>query len=406
MAIEADNNGEALMSDSDPVYQIFDNLFCVYFLIEWFIRFMSFKYKSDGFRDFWFVFDGSLVVLMVIDTWAISVVAASMNDFKAGDTSIVKLVRLARLTRMARMGHLINACPELLVLVKGMAVAARSVFFTLWLLGIIIYVFAIGLRQLTDGTDVGTEYFGSVYQAMVTLLFEATLPDLNTFVTSVGRHHMGYAFVCMLYILLASLTVMNMLVGVLIEVVSVVSAVEKEQMQVNFVKSKLEEMMDVTGLDTDTDTKISRREFENLLLNPRAAKIIQDVGVDPVGLVDFTDHIFNESHGVDSDGLSLGKFIEVVMQLRGKNTSTVKDIVNLRKMIHKDLEDIFVLLNRQTNRLSELDSNIASEDHAEPVGMYASAHSFGTGNRPLVRSYSDAPKTKLNKLRESAMSFN
>ena len=45
-----------------------------------------------------------------------------------------RLVRLLRLTRMARMARLLRAMPELLVLIKGMVVAMRSVFFTLCLL--------------------------------------------------------------------------------------------------------------------------------------------------------------------------------------------------------------------------------------------------------------------------------
>ena len=39
---------------------------------------------------------------------------------------------------------------------------------------------------------------------------------------------------------------------------------------------------------------ISRVEFEKMLMVPEAAQIINEIGVDVVGLVDFADFIFHE----------------------------------------------------------------------------------------------------------------
>lgn len=46
-----------------------------------------------------------------------------------------------------------------MVLIKGMVSASRVVFFTMLLLLICIYVFAIVFRQLTDDTEAGHMYF-------------------------------------------------------------------------------------------------------------------------------------------------------------------------------------------------------------------------------------------------------
>merc|ERR1711957_873690 len=134
----------------------------------------------------------------------------------------------------------------------------------------------------------------------------------------------------MMFVVLGSLTIINMLVGVLVGVVEAVSACEKEQLLVTSVKLKLLSMLAVSGLDANEDMHISRNEFELLLLNSDAARVIQDVGVDVVGLVDFTDIIFAEA---DVDGLSFEEFITVVLKFRGTNTATVRDIVDLRKLI-------------------------------------------------------------------------
>merc|ERR1719291_919587 len=124
-----------------------------------------------------------------------------------------------------------------------------------------------------------------------------------------------------------------MLVGVLCEVVSVVSAVEKEQMTVQFVKAKLQEVMTTSGIDVNGNMQISKTEFDSLLLNPLAARLVQEVGVDVVSLVDFSDYIFK-----DGRELSFPDFMELVLQLRGSNTATVKDLVDLRKFLMLELK--------------------------------------------------------------------
>merc|ERR1719345_549936 len=94
-----------------------------------------------------------------------------------GNTSILRLVRLLRLTRMARMIRLLRAMPELMILVKGISVAMRSVFFTLCLLFLEIFIFAIAFTQLAASTPLEQSYFESVPGAMNSLLIRGTLPD-------------------------------------------------------------------------------------------------------------------------------------------------------------------------------------------------------------------------------------
>jgi hypothetical protein len=129
---------------------------------------------------------------------------------------------------------------------------------------------------------------------------------------------------------------MNMLVGVLVEVVSVVSAVEKEELVVNFVKTQLQDLLKKLGWMKEQDSvapgggdiQITKSEFQTLLATPEAARCLQGVGVDVVGLVDFEDLIFQ-----DNDNISFCSFMETVLQLRGSNAATVKDIVDLRKSL-------------------------------------------------------------------------
>jgi hypothetical protein len=331
-----DHNDSKTISNSDIFFQFADNFFCVFFFSEVLVRYNAFVSYYYLIRDFSFVFDAALSCTMIIETWGMWIVEISMQGAQGNqnlaNTSVVKLLRLLRLTRMARMVRLLRAMPELMILVKGMMVAMRSVFFTLCLLLVIIYIFAIGFVQLTEDTGVGKEYFDTMWDAMNTLLLMGTLlENCPSVAFALGDQSPFLQLLFYFFILMASLTVMNMLVGVLVEVVKVVSTVEKEELQVNFVKNRVASM--ITDLDQNSDGKISKAEFEVLLKNAAATRALHDVGVDVVGLVDYHDYLF-----ADDAELTFGMFMEIVLSLRGSNGATVKDIVDLWKLVLFEME--------------------------------------------------------------------
>merc|ERR1719326_2263425 len=103
---------------------------------------------------------------------------------------------------------------------------------------------------------------------MYTLLTYGVLLDNVGFLTkALGAEYVLIALF-LLFILLAALTVMNMLVGVLCEVVSAVAATEQEEMLVNYVNGKLSEVMSM--LDSDGGGSISKSEFGQILENVSA----------------------------------------------------------------------------------------------------------------------------------------
>jgi len=95
-----------------------------------------------------------------------------------------------------------------------------------------------------------------------------------------------------------------------------------------------------------------------LLQNKKALEILQDVGVDVIGVVDNIDHIFAAdpvpfveedsereepieiSPAAKEKTLSFPEFMKVILDLRGSNTATVKDIVDLRRFIIDSFQDL------------------------------------------------------------------
>merc|ERR1712039_37749 len=129
-----------------------------------------------------------------------------------------------------------------------------------------------------------------------------------------------------------------------------VSAAEMEQMSVKYVKTNLMEFLKTSGIDEDKNEMLSKKEFETMLLDCGTASRMQQMGVDVVALVEFSEVLFQ-----DEAELSFADFIRLVLQLRGTNPTTVKDIVDLRKFVMQELADLeFNLINLITD-LSDLD---------------------------------------------------
>merc|ERR550514_2520334 len=121
------------------------------------------------------------------------------------------------------MARLLRSVPELLTLIKGMHAATRAVSSTLVLLVLLIYVFGIVFMSLVGKNENIADLFGDLRSCMWTLLMTGTLVDNVTSVLNrLGAQDKVAAAVFLLFILLSALTVMNMLIGVLCEVVSAV----------------------------------------------------------------------------------------------------------------------------------------------------------------------------------------
>jgi len=334
LTVDADYNSAEIWPHAEPVYQVMENVFCTCFVMEWVIRFLSFRVKCDAFKDHWFAFDTVLLCLLVSEVWIVAPIVMLTLDKPSGtmsDTQHLQLFRVLRLSRTARMARLVHAIPELMIMVKAMVAGLRCVVGTLSLLGCVIYVFALCFRYLTDGQDLGDKYFPSVPVAMNSLFLYGVIPDMSTIVQDVGSSHILLGFLMIIFVVIVSVMMLNMLVGLLVEVVGGVAALEKEQQAATLVKSSLFAILHLDNEDVDTHC-ITKAEFEGLLMDKEAAQVVQAVGVDVLGLAELSDFIFQGGAGI-----SFREFFKLLLQLRGTNSATVKDIVDMRKYFSQEL---------------------------------------------------------------------
>lgn len=384
MAVDTDHNQSPILIQAEPLFIVVENIFCLYFFGELLIRFLAFRRKKRCLGDSWFMFDLLLLILMATETWIISIIAwwqglengAPFLD----DVSILRIVRILRMLRISRVARIVRAVPELVILLKGVFAASRSVsvFFLLW--AVIIYMYSLILRQIADSTGT-TDLFSSVPHTMNKLLLDGILPNYSGYVSSLAERHPIYWPLMLSFIGLAVMTLMNMLVGVLVEVVGAIAGTEKEGMRVMSLASALREAMVHLGLDLDRP--FTKEEFQNLLVHSDIAQIVTSAGVDVVLLVEMTEAIFDDFDQSGVEGLRFEGFVELVLNMRGTNPAKVKDIKEQLRLIKTAvsgatrtitarMDEEFVNVQRAIQEIRDL----VEESDMQPPAMSASMTDF------------------------------
>jgi len=239
-------------------------------------------------------------------------------------------------------------------MIKGMMTAAASVGYTLGLLLLITYVFAIALRNLVPAdSEIAEEYFSTVPEAMHNLIVYGTFLDaLSDFIIPVKEQSPVCFCFTWLYIALAAMTVMNMLIGVLCEVISAVAEEEKESMMIDKVNEKFGGI--VAELDSNNDGTLSWDEFQRILEFPEALQQLESMNVDAECMVDMAeDFFFDEGEPVP---VSFEQFMEMVLDLRGGQQATVENIMALQKRFNKKCFSMKSRMDNIENRVTNIDS--------------------------------------------------
>jgi hypothetical protein len=337
MAVETDYNKETILCKAPLEFQIVDNIFCSIFTFEIFVRFMAFSSKSFALQDKWFLFDLGLVVLMVWETWIMVILYWTTRFEFAGSAArgsqILRMLRLTRLVRVARATRLLKYSPELLTLAWSVIAGARSVVVVLAMVWLLIYVFAIIFTMGLSGVLTNYRFdsvFDTVPQSMNSLLLQVLCgPDVEL-MKSLYEYSVVFYIVFLIFILCSNLTLMNMLIGILCDIVSGVARDTKEELFIKEVESHIARL--AHELDIDQNGKISKWEFDQLIDDPLMTASFEDLGVDVVGVANFARFIYEQC-----DEIPYLDFGRLVGEFRGTKHATVKDIMELRRYMTMEL---------------------------------------------------------------------
>jgi hypothetical protein len=309
-----------------------DNIFCVYFTFEVLVRFAAFARKIDCLKDAWFRFDTVLVTMMVAETWVMPL-ASPGGSGGMGNLSILRLLRLLRLTRMMK---LMQAVPELLTLVKGIVASVRSVGSTLVLLIAFIYVFAIlftGQYKESENEELRA-YFGSMSVSMFTLFVNGTiLDDLSTVVAALLADSQVMLWVLIVFILLSSFTMLNMLIGILCEVVSATAEYESNKMAVTEVNDVLTQFFG--SIDADGSGLISKEEWVKMGENQEVAKALEGLGIEEEHIKLVANVIFTQDDSDEDRELDFDDFLEELLRIKPTAEANSLEALHLGKVVQR-----------------------------------------------------------------------
>jgi len=171
----------------------------IFFLIEIFIRILSEEKRINFFKSGWNVFDFSIIVLSAIPS------------------SLFESILILRILRLIRVLRLITFVPQFKVIIQSLFVAIPRVFYVLLFMLINFYIFAVA--GVTFFAEMDSRSWGNIGLAMLTLFQVATLegwPDL----LSNAMDYNGYSWIFFVtFIIINALIFMNMIIGVIIDVV-------------------------------------------------------------------------------------------------------------------------------------------------------------------------------------------
>lgn len=352
--VDTDHNGADTLLDAEAVFIAADVLFFCYFVVELFVRYMAFRRKLKCLKDAWFVFDATLVTLYAFDPFILAIIAAAQGGGSLNlPTAVLRLFRLARLTRLVRM---LRSFPMLMVLIKGIITATASVAYSLFLLALITYVFAIALRNLVGKEDeIKDVFFSSVPESMHHLILFGTFADeLSSFIIPIKDQNIPCWILTWIFIAMSNLTVLNMLIGVMCSVITQVAADEQEDMMVERIREQFGEI--VAELDTNTDGLLSWSEFQLMLEKPQALAACESVSIDPETMIDLCEDLFFEDG--EPVGVSFEDFMQMVLDCRGGQEASVREVMSIAKICNNKFSEIRGKVERVECNAATVDSKL------------------------------------------------
>lgn len=308
-----------------------------------------------------------------------------------GGLGVLRLLRLLRITRMAK---LMRAIPEIMLIVKGLASATRAVAMTGILMALITYIFAIILTgayhqgRIEDGDepDNAMVNFGSMGKSVFSLIIMGAIFDDLTYCTDSIRESGNTVMlvVFILYMLFAGFTVLNMLIGILAEVVQATGDGEEKKAELDLLTESLGSI--ITKLDVNCDKKISKKEFQQMSKHPDLQDSLKGLNISSEEFDKFGDIVFSleeDSSAKDAveQSISYQELAHIVYKLRPGVQVGALDLACFEHGMNGMMNAIDV----KFRKLKKIADVVASGSKPESVGSLLRSNTF---NCP-------SPKSKL-----------
>lgn len=297
------------------------------------------------------------------------------------------------------MARLMKKVPELMIIIKGLIASFRSVGCTAILQILILYVWSILFvseyheqgsddPNSLDGEQIEF-FFGTMGRSMFSLFIYGTILDDVTQVTDMIRGTEGnYVFMLILFImfiLISSFTILNMLIGILCEVVSATAESEKTKAAETCVKDAITTLFDT--LDEDGSGQITEEEFNNMRDDKEVNKALEDMDICESHFDRYCEILFHQRNvSGEKVKLSFETIINMILRLNPCNHINALDFSLLQASIDRTQES----LRDRTKKMTELISNVTKTGSAvktEEIDPASAAHTrmAAQGDKPPLQ---------------------
>jgi len=345
---------------------VFEHVFLGIYTVELVLRFYA--HRLECLESAWTRFDLLLVVMGIVTN-------LFLFPLVGDDQSLAPLmvIRTARLLRLARTVRLLIKFRELWMLVRGLLNSGSTMFHTLLLCLIILYIFGcVSVEMITlawqgkeeelsdEFHDIVQTYFRSLPTAMLTLVQFISFDNIVYIYKPMIEADAKLAIFFALAILVVGVVLMNLVTAVIVN-----SALEQAMQDKDLMRSieeqKKKKMMKqlkriFMRLDVDRSGKISRDELINISKEDHLLLTDLITTSSPVEMFDSLD--------IDGSGdIDIGEFCRGIEQVAFSNTPIeLKRMERQIESMHKQLMASFHVQDALRYAVAQL----LEELHASP----------------------------------------
>lgn len=361
--VAADHEIQNLTGEPTTTMLVVEIVFLSFYIVELSLKFLVHRQFLFCNEDMgWNLFDLILVLLAFVD-----IVAVHLGGGGGSNMNFARSLRIFKMGKILRMFRVIRFLRELRVMVASIIGSFVSLFWSLVMLSMIIYLFALifvqamtlHLAGMGDSIDALEEaramhYFGGVAKTSKTL-YQVTTGGLDWENVYDILEPCGwiYTIAFVFYIAFWTFAVMNILTGIFVDNALKLAAPDREQVMMEQ-RRKLaadgEELQKLCqAMDLDDSGTLTLEEFASCLEDDRVAHYLSTLGLEvkDAGLFFRT---MCEVYGEEE--LEIEDFVHHCMRMKGTATSIdLQGLAFQTKLISRDLEWFLLEFGTQMQEL-------------------------------------------------------
>jgi hypothetical protein len=378
IGMQTDHMAQGLLEKPDTAYRVAEFMFCFVFTLELALRITAYgrRFFSISNPDIkWNIFDFILVMMQIMDevlTLAFSGQAEASDNMNFSFLRILRILRLIKIMRVIRILRLVS---ELRAIVSSILGSMKSLLWTVVLLFLLVYIFAVFLTQqvldhrvnLRKDAQVTNEfdkdlsyYFGSLGRSIFSLYQAITGgEDWDSMANPLmQRISVVLGLVLAFYTAFALLALMNVVTGVFVEAALETAKKDRSSYMLRHTRELF------TMADPSNTGVLDWDRFQASLEGEFMQEFFQAIEIDPSE----AQSIFSLLDVDDSGTIDLDEFLNGCLSLHGPakaiHLATLMYETRLGSKIisgHIELQSLVLAKIAEEMGIENLDMNVLQE---------------------------------------------